>query len=495
MATNRVTGMYSGLDTEGLITQLVEARKTKVTTAQKKQLSVKYKQDAWNDLNKKVKSLFNNISNLQYKGTYTKRTTNVSDSSIASVITADDAMISTQSLKVNKLAKAGYLTGAEMTTSDGEKATSATLVKDIVGVGEGGSLSIKVGNGAEKNITITDTMTLKDLTEQLSSVGVDAKFDASTQRLFIGSKSTGVENDFTISGDDALLSALGIGSNGTKIDAQDAEIELNGATFTSKSNTFNVNGLTITAKAESDKAVTLETTQDTSAIYDMIKKVIKQYSELVNEMDKYYNAKTDSTYQPLTDEEKGVMSEYEIKKWDEKVKEQALSKDSSISSLSSILQDVMGSGFEVNGKKMYLFDFGIETASYMSAPDNEKHALHIYGDADDSDSTFATGSNKLQQMISSDPDTVTDFFSQLSKSLYKAMDKASARIDGTRSYGSFFDDVRLKTEYSDYTTKISDLEKALTAYEDKWYSKFSKMETAMAKMQSNQNAVSGLLGM
>ena len=39
-----------------------------------------------------------------------------------------------------------------------------------------------------------------------------------------------------------------------------------------------------------------------------------------------------------------------------------------------------------------------------------------------------------------------------------------------------------------------ELEKKLQDYEDKWYSKFSKMETALAKMQSNSSAVTGLLG-
>ena len=52
----------------------------------------------------------------------------------------------------------------------------------------------------------------------------------------------------------------------------------------------------------------------------------------------------------------------------------------------------------------------------------------------------------------------------------------------------------MKEEYASYTTKIKELEQKLQDYEDKWYSKFSAMETALAKMQSNSNAVSSLLG-
>ena len=41
---------------------------------------------------------------------------------------------------------------------------------------------------------------------------------------------------------------------------------------------------------------------------------------------------------------------------------------------------------------------------------------------------------------------------------------------------------------------IENLEEKLNDYEDKWYKKFSAMETALAKMQSNSSAVASLLG-
>ncbi len=81
------------------------------------------------------------------------------------------------------------------------------------------------------------------------------------------------------------------------------------------------------------------------------------------------------------------------------------------------------------------------------------------------------------------------------RELYSKMDSMSAKVNNVRSYGSFYDDQKLKSDYEDYTTKIEDLEAKLADYEDKWYDKFGAMETAMAKMQSNQNAISSLLGM
>lgn len=186
------------------------------------------------------------------------------------------------------------------------------------------------------------------------------------------------------------------------------------------------------------------------------------------------------------------MSESEIEKYEQKIKDSLLRRDSSLSSISSALKQTMSAGIEVNGTKMYLSNFGIETLSYFTAADNEKNAYHIDGDPDDSDTS--ANADKLKSMIATDPDTVISFFSQLSKNLYTEMSNQSKAVEGYRSFGNFYDDKKLKSDYDDYTSKIAELEEELADYEDKWYSKFAAMETAMAKMQQNASAVTSLLG-
>lgn len=491
----RVTGMYSGLDTESLISQLVEAKSTKVTTTTKKQMSLKYKQDAWTDLNKKVKNLVSTIRNMAYESSYMKKSATLSDSSVASITASDSAMLSSQNLKIKQLSKTAYMTGgklsipAENQTVDGEQATSATKMETL---GVTGELTIKVGDGETKTIDTTGK-TIADIQKELNNAGVNANFDAKNQRFYIGAATEGAAGDFTIGGEAAEKLGLTTEAGAVKIDGQQAEIELNGVTYTSDTNVFEINGLTITAKAETTgDGVTVTTGQDTSAMYDMIKKFVTEYSSLINEMDKMYNAKEGSTLKPLTDEEKSAMSDYEVEKWENKLKESALYKDSSVKDLTSAFTELMNQGFEVDGKTMYLFDFGIEAQSYTLAADNEKHALHIKGDQDDS--TFSSEDNLLKSMITTDPDKVTSFFSQLSKSISSKMDQMSSKVADTRSYGSFYDDLKMQSDYKNYTTKIKELEDKLSAYEDKWYDKFAKMEKAMAKMQKSQNALGGLLG-
>lgn len=292
---------------------------------------------------------------------------------------------------------------------------------------------------------------------------------------------------------DGKLTTSAAGSDAKKQVGQSSEIELNGVKYTSDSNTIKVNGLTITCNGETapGESITLTTKNDTSGIYDMVKNFIKEYSALINEMDKLYNADSAKGYEPLTDEEKEAMSDSDVEKWETKVKDSLLRRDSTLNTVASAMKEVMASGFEVNGKTMYLYDFGIDTLGYFNAAENEKNAYHINGDEDDE--AVRNNTNTLMAMINSDPDAVASFFSQLNQ---KMSDKLFGMM-GTTQFSSFnkvYDDKRMKEEYDSYTTKIAEEEKRLQDYEDKWYKKFSQMETAMAKMQSNVNAVTSLLG-
>ena len=500
----RMTGMVSGMDTESIIQELVSVKRTKVDDVKKKQTKLEWKQDAWKELNTKLKNLQSKyVSNMRFSTAYMKKTTKVSNSSAVSVITGENAVNGVQSLQVKQLAKTAYLTGAKMKSANGGSLTALSKMSDLTG-GDSitGSGQIKIQAGSkEVSMNITADTTISDVMNQLKDAGLNANFDAKQQRLFVSAKESGEANDFRIVGLDsngqAALSALGISASSvgsSKIDGQDAIIYLNKAEFTNSTNSFEINGLTITALNETKDGedVTITTQDDTDGIYDMIKNFFKEYNSIINEVDKLYNADSASKYEPLTDEEKDALTDSEVEKYEKKIKDALLRRDSNLSSIRTKFTSTMSAGVEVNGKRMYLNDFGIDTLGYFTAADNEKNAYHIDGDPDD-DSTSGNA-DKLKSLISSDPDTVVSFFSALNRELYSAMDGLSSAVQGYRTYGSFYDDKKMKSDYADYTTKIAEMEEKVNDYEDKWYKKFSKMETALAKMQSNSSAISGLLG-
>lgn len=495
----RMTGLISGLDTESIISALVSTRKIKVDKTKGEQTKHSWKQEIWKDLNKDLKSLQSTVSSLRYSTAFAKKTTAVSDTSKVSVISSDSAPVSVQSLKVESLAKTAYLTGSTVAAKgeDG-KATEATALTTLKDLGFSGSGSFKV-SGSDKTIDVDESTTISDVLSKLQKEGLNASFDSANQRIFVSAKNSGEKANFNLEAVDAdgatALAKLGLGSDAKKIDGTDAKITLNGAEFSSSTNVFSVNGLTITAmgKTAENEEITLTTKQDTSGIYDMLKGFVKKYNEIIKKLDTFYNAESAKKMEPLTDEEKDALSETEAEKYEQKIKDSLLKGDDTVNSVASALKEIMSSGIKVGDKKMYLSDFGIKTLDYFASDANEKYVLHIDGDADDEKSSG--NEDKLKAMISANPDDVISFFTQLSNSLYLKMNDLSSSVNGYRSFGNFYNDKKMATEYTDYTTKITSLEEKMNAYEDKLYKQYAAMEKSLAKMQSNSSAVTGLLGM
>ena len=280
-------------------------------------------------------------------------------------------------------------------------------------------------------------------------------------------------------------------ASATKVSGQDALIEVDGVEYRSSDDNLTVNGMTITALEETDKPVTVSTKNDTEGVYNMIKDFIKAYSELINEMDSLYNAESAKDYEPLLTEEKDALSDSEIEEWEKKIKDSLLRRDSTLRDVSSALKMDMMSGFSIGGQMIYLSDFGIETLGYFYAPENEKNAYHIDGDPDDPKTKNNT--DKLTALINNNPEAVMDFFTGLTNKLHDTLqDKMSATK--MSSAMTVYNDKKMKEEYDDYTDKIKKQEDKLNAYIDKWYAKFSAMETALAKLESKNNSLSSLFG-
>lgn len=239
---------------------------------------------------------------------------------------------------------------------------------------------------------------------------------------------------------------------------------------------------------KTDTAVTITTEADIDAVYDNIKEFFKEYNTLIMAMDTAYNADSSKGYEPLTSEEKEAMTDDEVEKWEKKIKDALLRKDSTLGGASSAMKTLMNSAIEINGKKYSLASFGIKTQGYFDSGKNEKGVYHIDGDPDDTVS--AGNDDKLKAMLASDPDVVIEFFSKLSTKVYDDLGK---RMNSTKlsSMYTLYNDKQMATEYSSYNTKIKDKEEYITRMEDYYYKKFTAMETALAKLNQTQTSLSG----
>ena len=405
-------------------------------------------------------------------------------------VAADYSLSGTEgTLKALGLVDGSYQRG----TSLNVKVSDASLMSDL-GITADTSFTVYTKSGVQ-TISVKADETIADVVKKFEDAGVKASFDETQGKLVFDYRN---EDEIFFGGDATALEALGIrnlekNEGAVKLDGTDAEIILNGATFKSDSNTFSINGLTITAKEVTEEGAPIKLVTDTNVddIYNTIKDFIKEYNELINEMDSLYNADSAKGYEPLTDDEKESMSEKEIEKWEQKIKDSLLRRDSTLNSVASMMKSAMQKSFEVNGTKMSLSSLGIKTGSYLSMKENEKNAFHIDGDEDDS--TSSGNEDKLRKMITSDPDAVADFFSQLATNLY---DELGDRMKSTTLSSAFtiYNDKQMTNEVKEYDKKISKWEDYVTEQEEYWYSKFSAMEKALSELQSSTSALSGLLG-
>ncbi len=288
----------------------------------------------------------------------------------------------------------------------------------------------------------------------------------------------------------ALDSAASSGA--VRIDGKDSKIILNGAVFTSNTNNYSINGLTIQASAKTNgEKVTITTGTDVDGIYNSIKDFLKEYNDLIKAMDTAYNAESAKGYEPLTSEEKEAMTDDEVEKWEKKIKDSLLRKDATLGNASTALKNNMASSFEINGKRYSLASFGIMTQGYFESSASERGVYHINGDSDD---TISKGKeDKLRAAIANDPELVTEFFSKLATKVYDDLGKRMSSSSMSSVY-TIYNDKEMATQYSEYNTKISKKEDEIKKWEDYYYAKFTRMESAMAKLNSQQSSLSSLFG-
>lgn len=528
----RMSGLNSGLDTESIVSALVSNYSSKVKKFTKEQTKLGWKQETWKEVNKNVYGFYTTLSSMRYTSAYDLKSSYVSDKTKATVTTAGNAAVGTHSLKINALAKSTYISGAEISAGkDGKgKVTADTKLGDLKGfgtiTGDEGKIKITFGEvkkdnsgknefvaGKEKVIDLKKDMTVGSFINKIREAGLYANFDSKLQRIYISSDKSGAKNNFKITGEgngENFLKALGIaednldkitgdkiekgkGENrGTKIMGQEAEIVLDGVTYKSESNSISVNGITVNALAETDKdkEISITTIADTKGLYDKIKDFLGKYNDVVNELTSKYNADPAKGMDVLSDDEKKAMGEATAAKYEDKIKDSLLRRDTTLNSIITIMTNSMSRGFTIKGKNYSLSSFGIQTLGILNAAKNEQYAYHINGDKDDEKTE--TYPDKLMKALTEDPDTVMTFMKKLSEGLYSQLDKKMKSTYLNSAY-TIYNDKEMDREYRNYSSLIKTWSDKVDSMEDYYYRKFSRMESSLAKLQGQQESLGGMI--
>ena len=280
------------------------------------------------------------------------------------------------------------------------------------------------------------------------------------------------------------------GSDMSIIAAKDSEIEFNGAKLTSSETTMTISGLTLNLLGATDgETVNINVTKDTTAVYDAIKDFLNEYNSVLQMLNEKYNADSARGYDVLTDEEKEAMTDDEIEKWETKIKDSLLRRDTTLGGLVTSLRSNMSGVFKAsNGKTYSLANLGITTSAKNYS---EGGLLHIKGDEDDTE--YVDETNKLMEMLEKDPDTVMEVITGLAGNLYTELGK-KMQTSRLSSALTFYNDKEMNSQLSDYKKQIKQWESKLATLEERYYKQFTAMEKAMASMNSQQSALSSYFG-
>lgn len=298
------------------------------------------------------------------------------------------------------------------------------------------------------------------------------------------------------------------------IQGQDARMEayINGVktTLTSGTNTFDIDGFKVTANGtfeatnESER-VTFDKKVDADKIVDAVKSFVEDYNKVLAEINEQYSTQPDhkNEYKPLTDDQKADMTEKQIEEYETKAKQGLLFGDNDLGNLSNALRFVFSNSD--------LDAIGVSVSTSYS--DKGKITL---------DET------KLRSALASDPDAVAEAFTApLEQKQVTNSDGSTSWVDNTSSGGAMS---RLKVQLDKYAattgaTKGILIEKAGSQYSpmallqntlqdkidsyddvidtltdqlndkiDFYTSKFSKLETLIAQMNSQSSYLSSLGG-
>ena len=117
-SATRITGMYSGLDTDALIEEMLSANKTPLNNFQREKTEVEWQRETLIDLNSKILELQKISEDMQKEDKFKAFTTQSTNSRIATATATTDALEGTYTILTEKLATTTTLTSSPVSKND-----------------------------------------------------------------------------------------------------------------------------------------------------------------------------------------------------------------------------------------------------------------------------------------------------------------------------------------------------------------------------------------
>jgi flagellar hook-associated protein 2 len=291
-------GLGSGLDSNGIVSKLVELERVPITQLQTQADKIQSKLSAYGQIQSSVTSFRDAARKVADPTFWGTMTASSSDTSAVSFSTSTGAAAGSYSVEVSALARAQNVVMATATSAATNTVGSGTLSFQT-GTWTDGVFS---SNGTTVDVSINAEDTLEGIRDKVNNAGTGVSasiiVDSSGARLAFSSSTTGAANGFrlqvqdgsdTSNTDNVGLSMLAYdpenSSTGTTLAqaAQNAAVKVNGVALTSSTNTFStaLSAITFTVgKVTGSTPATVTVTPDKDTIAKAITEFATAYTAL-----------------------------------------------------------------------------------------------------------------------------------------------------------------------------------------------------------------------
>lgn len=496
-ATNWISGNKIGFSIGGATDQVI-ILSTSGTTAT----------EVMNEINNQIKSNSNLKGQVQ--------------AVVSSSGTIQFRALSDSSVKISSTSTTvGDLTG---TNGIADKVINPSLSTKMSDLGLNASSTISINyNGTTKAITVNTTDKISDVINNISSQtggAVKASFSQLTGNFVIETSSTGSSQSIKLNSD---FAALGLTSGKiTYNSAQDAVFKLTppgtgatSVTVTKPTNNFIIDGVNYTLQKAENTTFTLNT--NTQKVYDKIKGFIDKYNTIVDKIQSKINEKKNYDYKPLSDSQKNGMKDSEITAWNDKAKQGILKNDDNLKTLLQNLRTTFSTAVTNSG--MSIGRYGSNTIGLDFSTDYNKPAHIDITDETKLKNAIAQNGDQILKMFTNVSSTTLSGGYDSSKDTYKEdgiFTRIKKTLESNVGYTNVYLNNSILTKYANYQDDFSayggsgtntlpdqlyqkdnlikNMMGALSTKQESYYQQFSKLESAMNRLNQQQAYLSQQFG-
>lgn len=331
-----------------------------------------------------------------------------------------------------------------------------------------------------------------DLVLTSKNSGVVSKFETSIVTYATDTTSTnlaksGTDLEAAISDENGNLIAI---KNGKIYDKDGKEVINSSIKINENSVIFD--GNTFKFNSASSDVISITGSQDVSGVKDKIVSFMKDYNELMGEINGKLWESYDSDYLPLTDDQREAMSDKQIEQWETKAQAGLLRKDDDLRTLADNMKDIMSSLMSSTGLSL------------------ERIGIKPVNDYKELNGTFEIDEDKLTTALQNNFDGVKDLFTRgyldddtknagIIPKMRELINKNFVKFDSifnkkAATSGVYALTNEMTKQITEKKKLISQMNEDLNDRQEALYSKYSALETAMAKAQSQQASMSSWFG-